>query len=125
MFAAMALVLNSVLQSSQSSALLSWIFSVDWVAIAAIDRSFDCQLAQLRVSAFEVQFDGLLATGLITIGSYGTRNVIEVMESWFWERPTDCLVLKLMMSLIICLSSIFRGNPLFLGAFAWPCLFRP
>ena len=49
------------------------------------------------------------------IGSYGTRNVIEVMESWFWERPTDCLVLKLMMSLMICLSSIFRGNPLFLG----------
>ena len=37
------------------------------------------------------------------------------MESWFWERPTDCLVLKLMMSLMICLSPIFRGNPLFLG----------
>ena len=35
------------------------------------------------------------------IGSYGTRNVIEVMESWFWERPTDCLVLKLMMSVMI------------------------
>ena len=37
----------------------------------------------------------------ISIGSYGTRNVIEVMESWFWERPTDCLALKLMMSLMM------------------------
>ena len=44
-----------------------------------------------------------------TIGSYGTRNVIEVIESWFWELPTDCLVL--------CLFSKFysSGDPLFLG----------
>jgi hypothetical protein len=43
-----------------------------------------------------------------SVGSYGTRNVIEVIESWFWELPTDCPVLCL------CLSSILRGIP-----FSW------
>jgi hypothetical protein len=28
----------------------------------------------------EVQFDGILATGLITVGSYGTRRAVIIME---------------------------------------------
>jgi hypothetical protein len=44
----------------------------------------------------------------LLVGSYGTRNVIEVIEPWYWERPTDCLVL--------CLSKFYSsGDPLFLG----------
>ena len=31
----------------------------------------------------------------LSVGSYGTRNVIEVIESWFWELSTDCPVLCL------------------------------
>ena len=42
------------------------------------------------------------------VGSYGTRNVIEIIESWFWELSTDFPVLCL------CLSSILRGIP-----FSW------
>jgi hypothetical protein len=43
---------------------------------------------------------------LQSIWSYGTRNVIEVIEWWFWELPTDCPVLCLFF-----LSSILRGIP--------------
>jgi hypothetical protein len=49
-----------------------------------------------------------LADSCPSVGSYCTRNVVEVIEWWFWERPTDCLVLCL------CLSSILRGIP-----FSW------
>jgi hypothetical protein len=43
------------------------------------------------------------------IGSYGTRNVIEVIESWFWELPTDC-------PLLCPLSKFYSsGDPLFFG----------
>jgi hypothetical protein len=43
------------------------------------------------------------------VGSYGTRNVVGIGIISYWERPTDCIVL------ILCLSSSFRGDPLFLG----------
>ena len=42
------------------------------------------------------------------VGSYGTRNVVEVIESWFWERLTDCLVLSLF-------KFYSSGDPFFLG----------
>ena len=46
-----------------------------------------------------------------TVGSYGTRNLIEVIESWFWELSTDCTVLCLLSKFY------FSGSP-FLGAVA-------
>ena len=49
-------------------------------------------LLELRYTLYATK---LTQQFLTAIGSYGTRNVIEVMESWFWERPTDCLVLCL------------------------------
>ena len=79
MFVDMALDLNCAFQASHSSGPLRRTFSVDWVlAISLIDRSSDCQLAQLRAQAsdFWAQLDELLATGLITVGSYGIRMSI-------------------------------------------------
>jgi hypothetical protein len=52
-----------------------------------------------------------MGRSIVAVGSYGTRNVIEVIGIiGYWERPTDCIVLIYVVS-----KFLFSGDPLFLG----------
>ena len=51
------------------------------VAISSLDRSSVCQLRvpasdQAQIDPFEVLFDGIWASGLITVGSYDTHSMV-------------------------------------------------
>jgi hypothetical protein len=58
-------------------------------------RIAECRYAPSTGAVYRSATNYRRSIMLTHVGNYGTRNVVEVMESWFWERPTDCLVLSL------------------------------